>query len=695
MTDDIDKTKKEIKNLSFKYKEISQKLAKPVPYFPNPGENELNKEISEVFLQAVSIINSTTFDPNASAEYPKYSSPEIIAVNTQISQLTEALNHNSVIFQNSLQSAKKIFSDSFNEISAKYENQITKLIEENNSKLEAAEYEAKEIQDQYDKQLISEISPHISECSKIQNQITSLKNQYETTEKRFLKEISNKKELLKELQDKKSNYNSQSQLDDLKAQKNALETEHKAKIEQLKAEQDNLKDELQKQDSFYQEENNRLEISLKELDSSFEERLKISLQSQLNTHQQNKMKLESEFKKKEIDLKRQITKEEQLNSVSTEKMAVEIEEQKKLIKDADYRYKNALHELEDKTNLQLEEREREKQNIEKANKKVLKQMATKHKEQLAAIKKEGEMARRSLEQKLQKTNEKKKLNDNQVQPPTTVQAKPSPRRLPRKSVPKYQQQSSNVSNEYNQEITGRIKNFEIASQKELDSISTAIWLVNSKAKLHGEISQIAINRTKRQLIQIEAQKEIISNRLKELASRLNKKSGQQESESKLHERISSQYNTITELKNDITKIKNDKIKVGLSAIQAEHKNELEKIRGRLTTIENSNKKKVSQVRDKYNSIVQNEIDRRTTELDCINKRIEEVNEEIARMKEMVQEIPFKEHQEWVRLRKETADSTHRMMGNLNSSEYINELLIQDSVKMLPADPKTLIPLLKH
>ena len=221
-----------------------------------------------------------------------------------------------------------------------------------------------------------------------------------------------------------------------------------------------------------------------------------------------------------------------------------------------------------------QQRELEKQNIEKAHAKTVKQMANQHREQLASIKKESEMARSSLEQKLQKTKslsqksqqqQQKSADNNDINPskPTYQPSLPSTstgmktaprRRYGQKSSQKPPQQVPSVSetssfnSEYDSEISERMKQFDLAYKMENDSFSKAVDSVEERSLLTAEISKLAIIRAKRRLERLQQQKETLSERLQFLSSRSGK--GQQtESITKLQSRISSNYNTISDLKN--------------------------------------------------------------------------------------------------------------------------------------------------
>lgn len=703
----LDKIKKLCKN----YEETAHLLSKPVPFITKPFENEENSEISSVFLQASTILQNTI---NLSSSNSKFSNPEISSLNNEVIELTEQLNNRSETFNKLLKSADQIMNDKLLDLEKAYQDKIDQIISENEIKKAEIEKEIQDTKDLFDSKLDEEISPHRKEQVILQSKLKQLKNDYEKTNQSLITSVRDAKQQLDELEKRKEEFYDDSKVEELRENLNNLETDYQNKIEQKKEEQAKLKEELETIQSYYASEEQQLQELITQNENSLNERIKKSLDTQIANHQQLKTKLENDYKKKEIELKRLIDKEEQTNQISVEKMKSDVEEQKKLIRDAQYRYKNALHELESKVNSQLAERELEKQNIEKAHAKTVKQMANQHREQLASIKKESEMARSSLEQKLQKTKslsqksqqqQQKSADNNDINPskPTYQPSLPSTstgmktaprRRYGQKSSQKPPQQVPSVSetssfnSEYDSEISERMKQFDLAYKMENDSFSKAVDSVEERSLLTAEISKLAIIRAKRRLERLQQQKETLSERLQFLSSRSGK--GQQtESITKLQSRISSNYNTISDLKNTNQKLKNEKpSKIDLSTIQAEHRKELEKMRARLTTLENANKKKVQQVKENYSKKIQKEIEQRERMIAEIDQRIEEISEESRKTKDIIGDESLKEHQEWMKMRKQLSASNNRIMNNDNDMN-------RSSVQMPPVEPKSFLPLLKH
>lgn len=715
-----------IAKLCKKYEETAHALSKPVQFITKPFENEENSEISSVFLQASAILQNTI---NTDPANSMFSSPEITLLNNQVVELTQQLNDRAETFHRLLKSADQIMINKIVQLEEAYQEKTSQIIQENESQKEEIENEIQITLDSLNAKLEEEISPHQKEQSEIQSKLKKLKSDYEKTNQNLITSVRNAKQKLEDLENQSEEDFNESKIDELKENLNNLEEDYQIKIDQKKEEQRKLKEELNSVISFYSSEEQRLQNLITENETSLDKKVKKSLDAQAANHQQFKVKLENDYKKKEIELKRLIDKEEQTNQVSVEKMKSDVEEHKKLIKDAKYRYKNALHELESRVNAQLAERDLEKQNIEKAHAKALKQMANQHHEQLASIKKESEMARSSLEQKLQKTQalsqkaqssdiKKSSVNSNSnidsntsraaFQPslPTTnsQSMKTAPRRrhiqkasqiVQKPPPPKpIASETSSFNSEYDSEISERMKHFDHAYKMESESFSRAVDSAEERSLLLSEISRLGVTRAKRRLQRLQQEKESLSERLQFLSTKSSNCS-QFESESKLQSRISSLYNTIADLKNTNQKLKNEKpSKISLSTVQAEHRKELEKLRSRLTTLENASRKKVQQVRENYNKKIQNEIEQRERMLNEIGQRIEEVEQENKKTSEIISDQSLKEHQEWMKMRKDLSASNNRMLNNVQSNDGEIDRS-SGSVKMPPVEPKSFLPLLKH
>lgn len=730
MLEESNSTLDKIEKLCKNYEKTASLLSKPVPFITKPFENEENSEISSVFLQAATILRSTIDSSSANSEF---SSPEISSLNNQVIELTAQLNNRSETFNKLLKSADQVISNKLLDLEKAYQDKTNQIIAENERRKVEIKEEIQNTQDLFDTKLEEEISPHQKEKTEIQSKLKQLKSDYEKTNQNLITSVRSAKQRIEELEKRKEDFYDDTKVEELRENLNQLELEYQNKIEQKKEEQRKLKEELNSIQSFYSSEEQRLQDLITQNDISIDEKITKSLNAQASSHQQLKSKLENEYKKKELELKRLIDKEEQTNLISVEKMKSDVEEQKRLIQDAQYRYKNALHELESKANAQLEEREQEKRNIEKAHAKTVKQMANQHREQLASIKKESEMARSSLEQKLQKTqtsaqkgqqqgksseikmkNPKSNSNTNvdsnsskTVFQPSLPAAAPgmktAPRRLVKKSNPASQNpiqqasiasETSSFNSEYDGEISERMKQFDLAYKMENESFAKAVDSVEERSLLTAEISRLSITRAKRRLERLQNEKELLTDRLKFLVS----KSGtilQSEPVAKLQSRISSLYNTIADLKNTNQKLKNERpAKVDLSTIQADHRKELEKMRSRLTTIENANKKRIQQARDSYSKRIQKEIEQRERILADIDQRIEEITEDSRKTKNDISEESLKEHQEWMKMRKELSASNNRIKNSMQSGDNdINRS--SGSVQMPPVEPKSFLPLLKH
>ncbi|KAK8893313.1 hypothetical protein M9Y10_021730 [Tritrichomonas musculus] len=721
MNEESNNTINRIEKLCQKYEETAKTLSKPVAFITKPFENQLNSEVSIVFKQASKILRRTI---DISSDDSNFSTPEIASLNGQLKDLNEQLDNRSNAFYESLKSAKKVITSKINNLESEYQNKTDMIISDNENQKSEIEKEIQNIQDSFNSKLKEELSPHLKEQSEIQSKLMKLKSDYEKTNQNLITSVRSAKEKIKDFERQKEDYQDETTVEKMQEDLNNMEINYQDQIKQKKEEQKMLNEDLNSIQSYYNSEETRLQDLLTQIETSSNENIKKSLDAQNANHQQMKAKLENEYKRKEFELKRLIDKEEQTNSVSVEKLQSEIDEQKKLYKDAHDRYKNALHELESKINTQLAERELEKQNIEKIQAKTLKQMANRHREQLAAIKKENELARSSLEQKLQNAQRSpqppKKSNASNLSnvKPDNISSKPVYQpSLPSTTLPgnktaprrRYAQKANSitqkppqpisrpfitetgsVNSEYDTEISDLMNKFNFASKMETETFQRAVDSVQKKSIYSTEISRLGISRAKRHLEQLQIEKENLSSRLK-LLSEKSATDSQNESEAKLHSRISAQYNVIMDLKNSIQKLKNEKSsKLDLSTIQAEHRKELEKMRSRLTTLENSNRKKVQQVRESYVKKIQNEVEMREKTLNEINQKIEDLTEEIKKTKEIINDGSIKEHQEWMRIRKEVSDSTHRI--NSNDGEASRNT---GSVQMLPVEPKSFLPLLKH
>ncbi|OHS97124.1 hypothetical protein TRFO_36739 [Tritrichomonas foetus] len=739
-----------------RFENIAHELSVPVQFIRYQDENDSNQAISSVFSQAALFLRRSITDPSVVPEDLEISNPEIEKLSKKIDQINSDIEQKVTSFHSTLSTARQIMSDRLSSLHKEYQEKVRQLTTEHENEKAMVEQELKDLQESFDAKLDQEISPHINERHEIQNKLTALREDYEVVNSKLIASVSDSKEKLAELEKQRDEYQNSATADELSKKFNDLQIEYENKIKAKKEEQKKLNQELKQIKNTYKTKIETLTNTLSQLESTSNSRIKKAVDSQISIHNQKKQKIENENKKREIELRRQIEKEEQINSTSIHKIKADIEEQKKLIADAEERYQNALHELESKANQQISQRELERQNLEKVQAKTLKQLASRHQDALAVIRKDSEMARFSLEQKYSKSisqipsksdihqninnsssnvnisnqnnanlNSVSTNNLNRVHPPSDDQTKKmlestksAPRRIPRQPMPQQKQQTNlnqqarhhaqqrqiqqqvknklispkTNSNEYDSEISDRLDKFDYATKMEFISMNKASDAIELQTLLNQELLQSGIDRVKRQFMAIDKEKEMVNERLKHKIE-LKSNKLDKDNEAKLNARISVQYNIIAELKNDIQKIKNDKMsKVELSTIQKEHKMQLEKMKERLVNAEKMNKKKVDQYRQKFEKMINSEIDSRQKLLNEMTNRTNDILNELKETKDAIQDGPIKNHQEWMKMRKEMADSTNKILNGLQETSSPRTTA---AVQRFPVEAKSTLPLLKH
>ena len=701
------------------FERIARELSQPAQFLRFPDENQVNQEISNIFSQASTILRASVTDPSVCPDETSSFRLEIDKMKNDIHDLSKKLDERETEFAKSLSTARQMMSDRLSDLHKQFQEKLGQLTTEHANEKIIVEKDLMELQDLFDSRLNDEVKPISKEHEDLLIKIVILKDEYEMTNINLKESVSDAKNRMSSLEKQRDKYQNSTIIEDMSNELVQVKEDNSAKIQEKLNHQQQLKNELKKIKTAYKNKIDELNKDIQQFEISSQTKLKKALETQAATYNQKKLKIENEYKKKELDLRRQIEKEEQFNSTSAHKLKADIEEQKRLINDAEDRYKNALHELEIKANKHLSQRENERQNLEKAQAKTLKQLATRHQEALYAVKKDGEMTISSLEQKLHQVNSNspdftdalsiassKKMANMPVSivpPPKLPGAsnKTAPRRITAKLTQPNLPTSSNLSSsssllshqgnsygEYNSEIIERLKKLDHATKMESYAISKAIDALQLQSTLNQEIIQIEIEKANRQLSYALKEKEITNERIKERDIRrtsLNRN----EPESRMNARISAQYTIIAELKNEIQNIKTNNKKVDISEIQKEHKDYLKEMKQRLSSIENANAKKSNQIKEKYSKIINEEIENRQTIVHNLQQRTEEILDELNRTKEMISKEHIQEHQEWMRIRKEMADSTNKIL------ERIQESSSPKSVKQIHVEAKSSLPLLKH
>lgn len=725
MTDLLAPTRSRLASMCVDYERITKQLSKPVAFLHTQNENALNEQISDVFNEASNILKAASINIDLAPKEIETPLKEVTEFKKQIEHLSAELDRRTRSFDTSIAIARQIFNGKLDEIAQEYKRRLTQLMASHQVDEKKLEAVLKEIQQSFNERLQAEISSHVAERNRLHHELENLQNEYNITFSTLSTSLESAKmrvELLKKQKEMLEETNAQvtaTITEKFKQQIDAMESQYAMHIQTLETEYKSLKDEMDASLIAFNKQMDALSEELRSIEEDQTNNVSALLNKQLLHFEKQKRKIQSHHQKKVTDITHAIELEEMSSSNQAKILRSEIEQQKQFLAESEERYNESLAALKKKTELELLEKENEMKMLEKMHNKTIKQLEQKHRLNLEQQSHDSNKIKLALEQKLQQTqkegeNIKKRLEaevnalkrakdrfeEEIAQREKQAEENSNPEQAstqPISGEKKLEREIKNKSGktirlaplrdvvadikpsvlaqnpEVEAELNMRINKFSDAGRMELAALGKALDSFDVQYRAEQELMQLQLDAIHRHHRSLEVEKSRLIKQVKDAQSMLEEIQKPKDKENKVREsflnnKIASQHQIILQLKEDLQKMKSEPVKkVDISVIQAEHQTELQEMQDKLHDMEAQHQMKLKEITSQYEQEIKEEKERTKNILDKINIRYNQVMEEIAQTKEIIDTEFKKDHQKWMATRKEMADSNNKLLGVLNNN----------------------------
>jgi len=714
MVDVLSPARKRIINISDDFQRISGQLSQPVQFLHSENENWINEQIRDVLQEASKYLaSSKDFISNQRRiDMPGNIVSEYL---NEVERVKNELERKTRLFDTAICNAHKIFStklDSLNEMNrVKTVTQMEKLKKAE----ETLENNLREIRNSFDMRLNQEISIHITERNQLSDQLRKLQNENELMKSTLSTSLSAsqmRQRLLEKqkimLQETKVQV-SDTIIGKYSQQILAIESQFSSQIENLENDYKRL---VQKNDEHTKQYRNEIELlqkSLENIGASHQSECKRSQEKQSLKNSKKLKKLESQHNLVLSGINHQIELDEISSKNECQMLRSEIQQKKGFLIDGDVRYKESLDAIKKSMEMSLTEKENEMKLISKMHIRDLKQISQKHELEIEQEEHEAAKLRHSLDQKLNQTiregdQTKRRLEteitaltrskdklEEEIYSITSSSGKTGKGTIKSQKTLSRSNSSTGIAishpkvlisipelrlsdnEEAEREIIKRIHRFSEVFHKEIESVESAMKSVDSRFFYEKSLHENISNLNKREIMLIEEEKKRTEEKISLYENLISSFSAKQttdyhKNDDDFNTKIAFQQAIIMQMRDDLQKKKEDQSKRDdISYFHSFLNTELSKYKETLDSQISINQQNLALMRESNENNLYNDRKKNQEVLDFLQNSLVEISKETQVTVETSMNEINSNHNLWMSIRKEMADSNNKLFGVLNST----------------------------
>lgn len=509
----------------------------------------------------------------------------------------------------------------------------------------------------------------------------------------------------------------------------AMKSQCSIKIDSLEAENENLKNQIRNSIDLFNLEFNRLKDNLQGIEATMDKKLEGMMADQLLSYQKRKRKMESKHQKAVSEIRSKIETDEISSTNKIQLLQKQIELKKKFLEDVDKRYEENVSIITKKADFMINEKQNEMNLTTKIHKKTIKNIKQKH---TLHLEKETHIAakkRRALETKLQQTQKEGEVLQNKLKNEINALTRANEKFIADLKAKKEQDNNENQnesdkpntnSNSFNsnfntnefqrliktknrnvhklniynlliadvppksltnnlqidKEIYDRFNKFSDSGKIEISTISKALNNVCDQYKSEILLEKLKIDDVKRKRIFLEDDKKKIIEKIIESQDKFDLLKSRKffldnDEQNILNQKIVNQHSEIVQIKSEIQKIKEEgqkATKIPIEIIFEEQQNEIDQLKLKLNRLKGKKEQKENAIKSSYQNIIYEESKNTDLIVNNLSKLTDEALTQLKMINKQSKQELIKNHQTWMIIRKEMADSNNRLYNFLQNEK---------------------------
>lgn len=686
---------------------VTERLSKPVQFVQMYNENAINSHISDIFSDAAQILQTVSLGLTAETKFIQSPNPKMNKFKLEIERLYTDLDRKTRLFDQSILNAHQMFAEKVEIIAERYKNKLSDNKQNNSEEEEKVAAQFQNARDMFNQRLKSETEHHLKEAKALEANLAKLKGEYELQQttlstsidasKVRLQLLKKQKEMLAETND----HVTVTMNDKFKQQIESMTAQNKATIESLQEQFNSLIQ--QKSDNIvaFAKEAENLQYQIEHIDEIRAQKIK---------DEKEKIQLKFDKKMRKLEDAHQLTMKEISHESELERIQSEstieilrnnIETARTQLEDSERRYKDKVDTIVKRGEMILAEKSNEMKMISKVHIKTLEQLTQqadldveqeKHKakklrhnleSKLNQILRESDSLRKKLEAEITAlTRARDKFEEEMKQyeqikpvtpPPTPPSNKPPRFKRSRSKIVKLEThidlslppEKLSEDDEIAMELIHRAKRFYDSWHRQESFLMKSIDSSNKNMQSEVERLKLQSDAIQDEIEFLELEKSDLLQKINDAERRVEEATEQDDEKfdekiANYNKIIADQQTTVMKLKEEINARKNMKgKKEKVTAIEDELKQELNLSISELESLKITNAKKDKELRLQHEKDIQKIQNTGQKSLEKLTKRIKEVEEMIPNAT-IDKKVLDDDHNEWMALRKEMADSSNKI-----------------------------------